>query len=317
MESIKIVCQNVNGMRDVSKRKQIFKYFRDFDVVMLQETHSISEDLVEWQMQWAGPAYLSHGTNYSRGVATLINPKLDVGKVGCDLDDNGRYVITELKIKGTNICICNIYAPNEDKPDFFRHLFECVEQSDHTNRLVCGDYNLVLNTSLDRKSSQYNNHQSAAYIQGILDEGYTEVWRVRNPTKKQYSWFQGRQQCARLDFAIVSDDFVNKVSKIEYKLGILSDHSLMALSISTEYPARGKGFWKQNSLHISNPKYQEGLLTVFEDFKNKCLECSASLRWEMLKLEITAYSRAYASQCSKEKHRHKQDVERTITYLDQ
>ena len=55
---IKILVQNVRGMRDKGKRKQLFTLFRKdaADLVLLQETHSAPADEVEWGLEWGDPS---------------------------------------------------------------------------------------------------------------------------------------------------------------------------------------------------------------------------------------------------------------------
>jgi hypothetical protein len=49
-------------------------------VLFLQETHSDVVNEVDWGLWWKGASVLSHGTNFSAGVAVLFVPRLSVKK---------------------------------------------------------------------------------------------------------------------------------------------------------------------------------------------------------------------------------------------
>ena len=150
VQAMKIISQNVRGMRDVTKRKQLFTYFRNnYDLIFLQEMHSIKEDECEWAMQWGGPIHFAHGSNNSRGVAILIDSKIDAKIDSIVRDSNGRFIIIELDYKNMNYVMCNLYAPNSDDVHFFEHIVQMLNTSDYSNQIIGGDFNLVLNVDLD------------------------------------------------------------------------------------------------------------------------------------------------------------------------
>ena len=93
--TIKIISLNVNGIRDKPKRQTIFHWLisQNAEIFMLQETHCESdEDILLWSKEWQGKAYWSKGTNFSRGVAILIKPKLDIEINHVNIDIHGRFV---------------------------------------------------------------------------------------------------------------------------------------------------------------------------------------------------------------------------------
>ena len=54
MSLIRVVSQNIRGLRDSKKRKEVFHYFniKKFDIIMLQETHSNVEVERVWRAEW-------------------------------------------------------------------------------------------------------------------------------------------------------------------------------------------------------------------------------------------------------------------------
>ena len=119
-KDIKIYTLNVRGMRSRKDRKKLFMFLSnlDYDVYMLQETHSAEQDIELWQKEWSGKSFYSHGATNSRGVAILFKSK----DVECEIkytDRDGRIIIIECEIKKQNLTLCCIYAPNTDEPSFF------------------------------------------------------------------------------------------------------------------------------------------------------------------------------------------------------
>ena len=65
----------------------------------------------------------------------------------------GRYVMCELENldePDKRLSICNIYAPNKDRPDFFVEVInKSIQPAAET--IIVGDFNLVQNIEIDRK----------------------------------------------------------------------------------------------------------------------------------------------------------------------
>ena len=80
MQHISIACLNVNGLGGLNKRCRVFNYLKqqNYDIIILQETHSniLEEEL--WQKQWRGRIEFTHGTTDSRGVCTLYSDQTNI-----------------------------------------------------------------------------------------------------------------------------------------------------------------------------------------------------------------------------------------------
>ena len=79
---LSIASLNVNGLRGNLERKTIFHFLKQeqYDIILLQETHSNCADEKLWVCEWGGKIFFTHGDNNSRSVAILqktrLNPKL-------------------------------------------------------------------------------------------------------------------------------------------------------------------------------------------------------------------------------------------------
>ncbi len=99
----KLLSFNVKGIRDGTKRNAVFEWLqiKKADIYLLQETHSAKDDESSWNRQWGNNAIYSHGTNHSKGVAIFFNPKLDYQIIEQIVDENGRFILININIKGT------------------------------------------------------------------------------------------------------------------------------------------------------------------------------------------------------------------------
>ena len=95
---------NVRGLNASRKRRAIFRQLhkRKASVIFLQETYSSEKEEKVWSEEWGRKIYFNHGTKHSKGVAILIDPKLQV-TVEKDLRcESGRVLI--LQISKIHLC---------------------------------------------------------------------------------------------------------------------------------------------------------------------------------------------------------------------
>ena len=80
---LRICSLNVNGIRDRSKRAQLFTWLKikKFDIVLLQETHCKSYgDSKLWEKEWGGVCFWSFGGSRSRGTCIMVREGLTFTK---------------------------------------------------------------------------------------------------------------------------------------------------------------------------------------------------------------------------------------------
>ena len=196
MTMAKLISQNVRGLGDETKRKEVFYHFRSkADIVCIQETHGTLDKENEWGMQWGGPSFWSHGTSQARGVAVLVRRNMQIVPRCIKHDDVGRYIIFQFEFKSRLFLLVNIYAPNEDKPMFFLEIFKKIEEMEG-KRIFMGDFNMVLEPEIDRNhKSSHNNNKVAGTLQEFMQESLmVDVWRERNPNKIQFTFRQHRHK---------------------------------------------------------------------------------------------------------------------------
>ena len=113
-----------------------------------------------------------------------------------------------------------------------------------------------------------------------------------------------KMQC-RLDYLFVSKHLNNLIRECKILPNIYSDHCAVTLPISVDEtsPPRGPGFWKFNNSLLSDTKYVEILSSQIPNVAKKHQDVKAKgLYWEMIKMEIRAFTIKYSKQKAKETH---------------
>ena len=147
--------------------------------------------------------FFSHGQNNSKGVAILIKQSLKIDFGNVHIDPTGRYCFAEIKINDKTLVIESIYAPTKDEPAFFDSLFSVIANFSHNDLILAGDWNVVLNDTLDKDGGpQHVNRNSKEKIKSYMDFfNLRDVFRDFNPSKKIFTRIQIQPYTAtRLDF---------------------------------------------------------------------------------------------------------------------
>ena len=296
--SVKLISLNVRGLGGSTKRRAIFNYYRQrCDVLCLQETHSQKSSEQFWKHEWGGQIIFSHGDSDARGVAVLINLKANIKIVKSFEDKEGQILACELEVGEYNFCVVCVYAPNQDCPNFFVTVAEIL-QNVNENRILVGDFNLVLQ-DIDSKNVKNNNIKSAQILRVMMEEMLLEdIWRVRNPESRRYSYMRAKPKlmARRLDFALVSMGVCDLVEECFYLPGLLTDHSAYYMCIKTSVNERGTGFWKFNCSHLRIQEFLDIMNTRLDEIINTIDRMGPIEGWEYCKYEIRKVAKAFAKE---------------------
>ena len=213
-------------------------------------------------------------------------------------DNKGRYIIANCNIENYNFTLCGVYGPNKDVPEFYIDLFKELEMRGE-NKLVIGDYNLVMNAKMDRYMSNENNVKSKQIIEQFMTEfSLVDIWRIQNPDKVHFSWrrknIKGRLQASRIDFALVSRGLDSAIKNCVYVPAYQTDHQALHLAIATKEAERGPGFWKLNNNLLREPSYLHLINEVLIDRKVKYERKHPGEAWELIKKDIRLETQNYA-----------------------
>ena len=288
---------------------------------MTQETHSCKEQENTWRGEWDGDIYFSHGTSSARGTCIFIKSHVQTElhkEISCP---DGRYIILDITIHGTRMTLASIYAPNEDCPEFFVTVRNEIESITNDNRLIGGDYNLVLDLLKDKKGGLKRTHTQAQ--QKVLEwmdcTDLTDVWRSHHPNDEKYTWFRAKptKMFCRLDFFLASNSIYDSIKSSEIIPGYRSDHSAVIIEIELDQTPRGKGYWKLNCSHLKNADYIELIKKTITETALINREANPNLLWDTIKMAIRGESIKYGASKKKVMNDTLSRIEREIQYLEE
>lgn len=290
----------MRGIRDFEKRKQLYYFIKnqEIDIMFLQETHCTDRVQNLWSKQWGSNIYCSNGTSNSCGVMVLFKRDLPIQVIKTVKDGAGRLIVLECKFEAETFLLSNLYAPNQDSPGFFLQAFSLIEEFGTVNKILGGDFNLVLNAIKDRNSASNYHPHALSVVETYLEQAeMCDVWRLRNPDKRVFTWHRSKPswQASRIDFFLVSNSMLNMVHKVNILAGFRSDHSSITLELRIANEVkRGKGVWKFNNSLLRHKAFVERInncinLTIVEN-----RDVDPITVWESVKNAIINESVQYA-----------------------
>ena len=322
---VKFLSLNGRGLNKSIKRRSIFRWLHNqkLQFAFLQETYSSKNYAHIWEAEWGGKAFFSHGTSHSKGVMTLINPRLDF-KVNASISDkNGGFLILDQVIDETHLILVNIYAPNDTSQQvaFFKELNHHLEEFAQENVVIAGDFNCAL-SSRDKKGGNPVSKKTLV-IKEIerLSNLYnlTDIWRNLNPYTDRFTWRNKsfKIQC-RLDFFLISKDLINDVQSCSILNAPESDHSAITLHLRSKElkQHKGPGFWKFNSSLLEDEVYINKLRENIILFKNKYFDLDdLGLKWDLIKMEIRGFTIKYSKLKAKKRKNEERLLQNKVNEL--
>lgn len=254
---MKIISWNVNGLRAIY-RKGSFDWFlkESPDVFCLQETKAREDQLPEEVRNPDGyHSYFSWPTvkkGYS-GVAIYSKKEPDLVKKEFgikELDGEGRMIEAHF----SNLVLLNIYFPNggggeerlKYKLEFYDAFLEYINEyvSKGKDVVFCGDVNTA-HEEIDLARPKENEENTGflpeerAWIDEVERSGFVDVWRKKNPNKKDsYTYWDMKTRARdrnvgwRIDYFFVNQGFYKKVGKVEILKDVFgSDHCPISLDL--------------------------------------------------------------------------------------
>ena len=192
--NFKMLSLNVRGFRALEKRKALLIRLgkQNADIIFLQETYSTKDVENIWKSQWKEPMIFAHGSNRSCGVLVLVKNSLEFELKSTVADENGRYILLDVTVQGSNYFMGNVYAPNKTQKQcsFFDKLLQELNNlvtGQNQRIIIGGDFNDVRDLDLDSSGGSPKENMSAKVLDNIcLNYDLIDIWRIRNPESKFY-----------------------------------------------------------------------------------------------------------------------------------
>ena len=166
------------------------------EIVFLQETYSSPDVENIWKTQWKGDLYFAHGSEHSRGVLILVKERLNFELKSCTQDKQGRYIILMGNVQEQPFVFVNIYAPNKTSEQciFFHEIqteLDSLNIEADCDIIIGGDFNVILDPEFDGLRGKPKLKEAIKIIEQIrLSFDLIDIWRVRNPSERRFSWRQ-------------------------------------------------------------------------------------------------------------------------------
>ena len=151
-DNIKVLSANCQGLQNIKKRIDVLSYFKETNanIVCLQDTHLIDDDIMAVKELWNNDVYLNGGKTNSCGVTILLNNNFEYEILSCKKDKNGNYLnLLNMKLSSMNINLVTLYGPNNDSPTFFEEISKLLENANTDYNILCGDFNVALDNEID------------------------------------------------------------------------------------------------------------------------------------------------------------------------
>ncbi len=196
----------------------------------------------------------------------------------------------------------------------------CLNKYPNAVLISGGDFNMVLNSDLDRFPPR------AASISSIMNnfmlcfDYVVDIWRKIYPHQRLYTWSsKDRSKQSRIDYWLISQSLANSCKSVSIHATPISDHSAVSLKIcfsaSLDFSS-SPSYWKLNNSLLLFEDVKKNITLLIEQYWRSALVLdSYCCQWELLKFEISKYIRKFGSNLIKLKRAEENEVVSKITTL--
>lgn len=132
------------------------------------------------------------------------------------------------------------------------------------NVIWCGDFNLVLDPTIDCYNYKGINNPKARnkVLEMIETYAYIDPFRQLHEDLRRYTWRKRSPlKQSRLDFFLISESLLSSLETCTIESSYRSDHSAISMSLVFNDFKKGRGLWKFNNSLLYDKDYLEYLLT--------------------------------------------------------
>ncbi|XP_058258352.1 uncharacterized protein LOC131361332 [Hemibagrus wyckioides] len=251
--SLRFVTWNIGGIKNPQpKCSNILKKLQELesDIVFLQETHIgpddeqnktvqniflNEEETIEDETEKKWNVYFTVHSSQSKGVAILIRENEHFEYICCDEDCSGGYIVLFCRMYGECYTLVNVYNHNKDRIVLGR-LKQYLIKTAEGVLVVGGDFNTVLNPSVDRQGSTRKSPLKAIFQDFTTSLNIIDTWSHKhtdNETKNRYTCIRG-DSASRIDMFFLKKDTMKRMTEIEVKEIDISDHYPLVLELRTK-----------------------------------------------------------------------------------
>lgn len=290
MVRINILSLNVRGLNSSIKRTRVLDLLhrKNIDVAFLQETHLIARDSQRMQNKRYIPITSSSCKSKKKGVTILYKRNSNFIIEHSGSDDDGRIAYCCTLIEGKKFAFVNIYAPNSYDAEFFPNVLKTLLSLQGYSIIIGSDMNAVLDTVLDHSNSSVSvaqSQSSKALRLFTKDLDVCDVWRIHNPTAKEYTYFSPHHKSfSRIDYILISSSLLPGLINIEFLPQSISDHNGIVAQFQINTPCKPSR-WRFNTFLLQNEDFitqlRAGLIEFININQNSVSDLD--MLWESIK----------------------------------
>ena len=171
---------------------------------------------------------------------------------------------------------------------FLQNSYSYIPARNNYNLIIGGDFNCVLNSTLDRSSARPKAlTKSAKVINGFCAQyGLSDIWRFKYPNKKGFSFFSSVHHIyTRIYYFLIDNRIVGSADSCQYHTISVSDHGALSFQLSLPNCFRPSCHWRLNPLLLADEEFVNHIASQINFFIeiNITPEVSHSTIWEALK----------------------------------
>ena len=141
--------------------------------------------------------FFSHGKTNSCEVAIGYYGKKSFELLNNFNDKSGRVLILEVKIENAVLLLINLYHANTENKQLstlsdLSNMLEKIDDINNKSTIFGGDFNLFLEVKLEgQRGNPVLKKESLAKLIQIKEKfDLCDIWRIRNPNTKRYTFCQ-------------------------------------------------------------------------------------------------------------------------------
>lgn len=191
-DTLKIATVNCQGLATASKRQDVLSFYKEkgYSILCLQDTH-FTEDIEPFvETQWGYTCFFNSFKSNTRGVAIMFNNNFEFKVNQTRTDNDGNLLALDMVIEENKVTLINIYGPNSDTPNFYDMVRDGLFDFDNEYIFLCGDFNLVLNPSIDTENYKGISNPKARdkLLEIMSDLQLSDYFRILNPDEMVLTW---------------------------------------------------------------------------------------------------------------------------------
>ena len=212
--------------------------------------------------------------------------------------------------------IVNVYAPNQEDPNFFVNLLDKMSKCETDFPLIVGGLNIHLDVNNDIKSRKVDHLESASskIVNAFLEEySWADIWRVHHSEVFQFTWKNSSSTVmSRIDYLLCPINCLGFTRKISIAPATVSDHCPVYLDLEFLENMRGPGYWKFNEAHLQNKAFVDEVNKIIDLADYRYEHSSPTSKWESLKQDIKEFAIKFSKEEATKKRTNLAQLERQL-----